>query len=139
MSRRWKVVNVSSRPRGTSAARIKFIYITCTRCAAESRKIKTRRGPGKCHRERFRRKDLGHKHVTRTFAAALSSAAEAVQGAPLNSTIMIMIGCRSCCSARSLAPRARVCCTRTRRGPSYRSQYRRYIIHGARPCQIFSR
>lgn len=27
------------------------------------------RGPGKCHRERFRRKDLGHKYVTRTFAA----------------------------------------------------------------------
>jgi len=77
------------------------------------------RGPGKCHRERFRRKDLGHKYVTRTFAAALTLPwrAEAVfarSARPLNSTIMIMIGCRSspaaapCYTLLSFSPCVRV-------------------------------
>jgi len=79
------------------------------------------RGPGKCHRERFRRKDLGHKYVTRTFAAATAALApprraEAVfarSARPLNSTIMIMIGCRSspaapCYTLLSFSPRERV-------------------------------
>lgn len=70
MSRRWKVVNVSSRrrtPRGDTEPRGVIATVRVRRERAG--KIKTGRGPGKCHRERFRRKDLGHKYVTRTFAA----------------------------------------------------------------------
>lgn len=107
MSRRhrWKVVNVSSR-RSSGKERDGAGIIRAAACtaAAESRKIKTRRGPGKCHRERFRRKDLGHKYVTRTFAAALFPQ-KSFEERPLNSTIMIMIGCRSC---RSPAARAHI-------------------------------